>query len=181
MGDAIVSYNKGDITDKQFAKIMFHYGVLQPTFYAAHLWRVIALGGAAALALLEGEEPDEDEFEKIKNDIMIQLIVNPFMAIPLWYDAAVFAARKNLDMKVGRSVFSAAFIDDLDKMFEFSVKLMKDKKLSDISFLEFFEGTGVAVESTTSLPVQTFIRAYRTLTGQEKKSKSKTKKKIAIY
>jgi hypothetical protein len=181
MGDAIISYNKGDITDKQFAKIMFHYGVLQPTFYAAHLWRVIAFGGAAVLALLKGEEPDEDEFEKIKNDIMIQLIVNPFMAIPLWYDAAVFAARKNLDMKVGRSVFSAAFIDDLDKMFEFSVKLMKDKKLSDISFLEFFEGTGVAVESTTSLPVQTFIRAYRTLTGQEKKSKPKTKKKISIY
>ena len=181
MGDAIISHNKGDITDKQFAKIMFHYGVLQPTFYAAHLWRVSAFIGASALALLQGEEPDEDEFERIKNDIMIQLIINPFMAIPVLYDVAVFTARKNLDMKVGRDIFSTAFFDDADKMFQFVVKLWEEKDTIDVSFIEFFEGTGLAVESRTALPVQTFIRAYRDLTGQEKKSKSKTKKKIAIY
>jgi hypothetical protein len=66
-------------------------------------------------------------------------------------------------------------------MFQFVIKLWEEKDTIDVSFIEFFEGTGLAVESRTALPVQTFIRAYRDLTGQEKKSKSKTKKKIAIY
>ena len=167
MTDAIITYQQGDISLQQFAKTMSIYAVIQPIMY-------VSAGFAtkmffSSLGRLFGMGEDEEDVEKLLDDIMVQLIVSPVNAIPLIDDAARAAARKITGQK-SYKVFSTPLFDDLENGFRALTK-------EEVTGADYFKTMTSILEPATSAPIKTGIRYYEILTGEKLGKKKKGSKK----
>ncbi len=147
--DALISFGKGDIPAKQMAKTLLIYTLIQPALYA--------FAGNRIRRFIFRKEEEENIFI----DIMLQLAVNPFMAVPLLNDIANFVGRKVTGKKAFK-VFSDPLLGDIETAIRQVTK--KDVELRDV-----LNSFGIFVELKTGTPVKTFTRLF----GLDKKKKKK--------
>ncbi len=170
MADAVITFQNGDISAKQFAKSMSIYAVIQPILYvsAGYATKI----GFSFLGRLIGLREDEEDFEELTekffNDIMVQMIVGPVNAMPVIDDAVRAGARKLTGQKVYK-VFSTPLFDDLEK----GVRAMTKEEVTGEDYLKT---SASILEPATSLPIGTAIRYFKLLTGQELGAKKGVRK-----
>jgi hypothetical protein len=157
MGDAIMSYHNGDISLGQFSKVMAIYAVIQPILYS-----MSGLLVKEAVKKIGGRGEDE-LVEKILDEIMIQLVVNPVNAIPVISDIVRFTMRKISGQQAWK-IFSTPFLDDLETGLS---KLTK----KDVTAGDYLKASASVLEPITAAPINTFIRFYEYIAGKEGKKK----------
>jgi hypothetical protein len=160
MADATIQYQNGDISQAQWAKSMTIYGILNPLLYVL-VGKLVWEGWKKGVQLITGEEP-EDKENTLFAELLSQIALNPFLAIPIFDDILEFGLRKATGRKTYK-IFSTPLIDDL----ETGLKKM-DKK--NITLLDVIESLGVLVEAGTGAPVKTGIRFIKPFMKEKKKS-----------
>jgi hypothetical protein len=156
--DAIISYQNGDISAEQLFKTTMIYSVINPILYAA-TGKAVAMGMKSLGTLLFGAvHDDEEDAESFLMDLLIQVLVNPFNAIPLLDDLSMFAAREMADKPTWK-VFSTPVIDDIETG---ARNMAKDY----ITLEDYFETFGTVGEVLTGAPIKSALRYYKYLTGE---------------
>jgi len=161
MSDAVISYNNGDISADQAAKTLTIYGVIQPILFASAGFGVregVKLIGKT----IRGESENWDDFaERITQDILIQLAVNPFNAIPVVDDIVESAAKKAVGKKVYK-IFTTPLFDELETSIR---KLYKE----DITGEDWLEAIATILEPVSAAPVKTALRYINYYKGDKDK------------
>lgn len=157
--DAIIQYQNGDITKQQLAKVTTIYSIINPIMYAS-VGTLMTAGIKGIGSALFGAYHDDDEelLQKLGTDALLQIAVNPFMAIPILDDMAAFAARKAMGKRTW-NVMSTPMLDDI------STGMQKMTKY-DPSFIDYMETFGVAAEIGTGIPIKTPSRLLGYIIGE---------------
>jgi hypothetical protein len=163
MVDAGISYRNKDISLEQYIKTMTIYAVIQPIlcvssgFATKHLIQAIG-------AWMRGEEPEDVEKlgEDLIDEIIVQLVVNPFDAFPIIDDIVTYTMR-NITGQDPWKVFSTPLFDDL----ELGISKFGKKEITGDDWLTLMASI---LEPTTALPVKSIIRYRRYILGEKKKS-----------
>jgi len=159
MGDAVITYQNGDISLEQFAKTMTIYAVIQPIMYVSAGYATKTAFGLLGKLIRDEDEDWEELLDKFLDDIMIQLIVSPVNAMPIIDDVIRTAARKLTDQKIYK-IFSTPLFDDLESGFRALTK-------KEVTGGDYLKTATSILEPTTGAPIRTAIRYYEILTGKK--------------
>jgi len=143
--NAVISYLNGDETAGQTAKTLLIYSVIQPALYA--------LVGTLVGGLLLGKFKDkkgEEVADNIFRDIIEQLAVAPFTAVPFFNDIINASVRKAMGKKVWK-VINMPMLDDL----ETSIRKLQKK---DVTAKDLLYSLETGLELTTGVPAHTVDR-----------------------
>ncbi len=169
--DAIISYRNNQISGEKLAKTTIIYSVINPLLYAlvgygiTKGWKAI---GRALFGTKERRRKKTDD--DLVSSLMIQLVINPFEAVPYLADISEFVARK-IAGKRTYDVISNPVADDI------SNAIQKFGK-KNLTLMDLFEGLGTGVEVATGVPILTELRVFKYLTGEKKGPLSVPIKKI---
>jgi hypothetical protein len=164
--DSTIQALNKQITPKEFAADTVLYSIYTPIMYV--------LAGIAVKELwqmITGAEVEEEE-STVAGDILQNILVQPFQALPL-LDAAAENAyaeiRKKLtgkDYYYGEGLFSYPLFDDVSKAWTKAKKKEKDASdwLSIMSLLQ---------EPVTGIPTETLLRYYKYARPEQASSKKK--------
>ena len=163
--DAILSYQRGDITAGQLAKVTTIYSVINPLMYVT-TGELVIQGWKILGSILFGTDQPEDDPEEFGKELAVKLITNPLAAIPVINGLSEAIAREAFGLKTYDAI-SAPLLSDLNTAYRKSTK--KEITLED--YLSIF---GTVGEVTTGAPVQKVLRIKKYLLG-DPNSKAKTK------
>jgi len=158
--DAVISYRNKDISAGHLAKTTAIYTVLNPMLYVSLGWAV----NTAFKGAFGAYDPDDDE---IREDIMMQLAINPFQAIPILDGISEYVYRRLRGRKT-YGVFSTPMLDEVETAF---FKISKQEP----TFLDIIEALSALQEPVTGIPTQTILRYYKYTqpdSGKSKKGKA---------
>lgn len=163
MADATIAYKNKDIDAAQYGKVMTIYGIIQPIIYTS-----IGFAFKAALiqagALVRGDD-EEWGFDKLLDDIIVQIVSNPINAVPFFNSMVQYAARKALGQK-GYNITSLPMISDVETALRKATK-------KEITFSDWVTIAGTGAEIGGSIPVLTLQRIYKYVTEGKGKSSGK--------
>ena len=109
---------------------------------------------------------DEEDKENLPGDVIQNIIVQPFQAIPV-LDAAAEATYSKIREKLGGKkynygMFSYPLLDDIEKAYS---KLSKKEP----SFADYLEAAPLLQEPLTGIPTSTAMRYYGYVAGEKQK------------
>lgn len=145
--DAIMMFNRGEISKSELAKTLVIYNVIQPSLYA--------FAGSAMNMLWKslGGKFDEEDVEEIPLKIASQIALSPITAVPIISDAARFGIREATGQKNWKAI-STPVLDDLNIMFR---KLGK----KEITAKDWFKILSTPAELTTGIPIKKYESLHR--------------------
>ena len=146
------------------------YGIIQPILYV--LAGIAVKEGAKKLGRLifQREDEDEDSKEKIIDEVIIQIIVNPINAIPILSDIIRTAMRKITGQKIWK-ILSIPMLDDI----EIGARKLTKK---EITAADYLKASAAVAEMGTAAPANTFLRYYEYITGKEVGEKRKKRRPL---
>jgi hypothetical protein len=157
--DAIISYRNGDISKEQLVKTTIIYSVLNPIMYS-YMGIALSSGTKAVGEALFGTYNDDDrDAESTLMELLVQILINPFIAVPILDDISQFAV-KNMVGQSTYKMFNTPLFDDIENA---GRRLTKE----DITLMDYLSSFGVVAEATTGAPVGTVLRVYKNLFGDE--------------
>jgi hypothetical protein len=130
------------------------------------------VGGTKSIGkIMRGEEIDPD-FNKVADDILMEMALQPFGAIPIIDDIAEYSYR-HFTGKPKYGVFQTPVLDDVQKaMYKMSKK--------EITLEDYLETFGVAGEVGFGVPITAIIR-YKKYLMEEGPDSPKTKEILEKY
>jgi len=168
--DAIINFRNNEISAGELAKKITLYNVIQPMLYV--LIGAGVVGGTKSIGkIMRGEEIDPD-FNKVADDILMEMALQPFGAIPIIDDIAEYSYR-HFTGKPKYGVFQTPVLDDVQKaMYKMSKK--------EITLEDYLETFGVAGEVGFGVPITAIIR-YKKYLMEEGPDSPKTKEILEKY
>lgn len=154
IADALISYDNGDLSAAQTAKIINLYGVVSPA-----IW-ISLISGFYELVFGDDEDDDEDEKNTLFNNILVQTIYNPFAAVPIVGDIVYGLTKKALGMNTYGKAFNMVLLDDLNKSWN---KLDKEDK----DWYDIYEIMTPLIEMFTGVPVKTATKYSNLIIGDD--------------
>lgn len=145
-GDAIVDYANKDISAKQLAKITTIYSVLNPMLY-------VLLGNAVMQGFKGIFGGGDDDDNDLWGDMMEQIAIHPFQAIPVIDQMAKYAYRRTTDRPTYGEVMQLPLLSDL-------YSALKRITKKDISFEDFLRAMSIFQEPVTGIPTEVIRRYY---------------------
>ena len=136
LADAIINYQRGEISLEQCGKIVLNYAVIQTSLY------VIAKNLTKAALGLAG---DDDE---LFDGVLEQILIGSLDAIPILSDLLRYTY-KRLNKQYAGGIVNMPGVDDIEKAIN---KIAKEKK----DVYDYVDIISPLIEGTTSLPVQRF-------------------------
>jgi len=145
--DATINLQRGEITLKQYSKIVMNYALMQPVLYvmAKNLWK-------AALDLF-----DDDDENSIFDGVIEQVLVGTFDAIPILNDIMHQVYRQATGQYSGNSANLIGY-DDISKSIR---KFAKDDK----DVYDWIEIISPLIEGLTGAPLQRYERILKKYEG----------------
>lgn len=145
--DATINLQRGEITLKQYSKIVMNYALMQPVLYvmAKNLWK-------AALDLF-----DDDDENSIFDGVIEQVLVGTFDAIPVVNDIMHLVYRQATGQYSGNSANLIGY-DDIYKSVR---KFAKDDK----DVYDWIEIISPLIEGLTGAPLQRYERILKKYEG----------------
>jgi hypothetical protein len=136
LADALINYERGEISSQQMAKTVLNYAVVQTSLY------VIAKNITKAALGLSGDDDD------LTDGVIEQILVGSLDAIPILSDLLRYTY-KRLTKQYAGGIVNMPGVDDIEKAIN---KLAKDKK----DVYDYIDIISPLIEGTTSLPIQRF-------------------------
>lgn len=153
--DAIINFRNKDISASQLVKTTVIYSVINPMLYVTLGW-----GVTEGFKALFGNYDDDDK--DLLGDLMLQVAINPFLAIPIIDGIAEFIARKIAGKKT-YGVFSHPLLGEI----EIAIKKLGK---NDVGLKDLLEALSALQEPFKALPTQTFLRYYKYATDGKTKT-----------
>jgi len=136
IADAIINYQRGEISSQQMGKIILNYAIIQTSLY------VIAKNITKAALGLSGDDDD------LTDGVIEQILVGSLDAIPILSDLLRYTY-KRLTKQYAGGLVNMPGVDDIEKAIN---KLAKEEK----DVYDYVDIISPLIEGTTSLPVQRF-------------------------
>jgi hypothetical protein len=171
--DANIQFSNGQITKKQFITKTLLYSIYTPIMYT-----LMGFAVKEGFKWIFGND-DDDEKEELPGNVLQEMIVQPFQAIPLLDAAAETAyseARKRItgtDYYLGEGLFSYPLLDDM-------ATVAKEFQEKDISAEEWLKIFSLVQEPITGIPTETILRYYRYTDDKGKTASGGSNNKIKI-
>ena len=159
--DAIIAYRNKEIPKSKLAKITIIYSIINPILYALMGWGVTR-GFKATGQAIRGKRVDLG-LDDLGSDVIEQLVINPFLSIPIIDSIAKYTYRSLAD----KNTYEVIQLPLLDEISTSVRKLGKD----EMSLDDWLDGISGLQEIAIPIPTQTFLRYYKYLTGDEKEKK----------
>ena len=158
--DANIQLVNGQISFKDYAAKTVLYSIYTPIMYV-----LVGYAITQGLKSIFGNDDEEDK-ENLPGDVIQNIIVQPFQAIPV-LDAAAEATYSKIREKLGGKkynygMFSYPLLDDIEKAYS---KLSKKEP----SFADYLEAASLLQEPLTGIPTSTAMRYYGYVAGEKQK------------
>ena len=147
--DAIISYAHGDISATQLSKTTFIYAVVAPTLYVTLGWATVS-AWKSLLGFAFGRDGDDDDKESLVAQIIRQIVIQPFQAIPVIDGLIEYAYRRILGQRT-YGVINLPLFDDIEK-----AAYTLGKK--EISLRDVIDALSIIQEPVTGLPTENLKR-----------------------
>ena len=148
--DAFIMKSRGEMTNGEFAKVMFNYALVQPALFA-----MVGFAYLEAWRAVTGDDDEEDKEIALLQNIMEQIIVNPIAGVPgvsaMMNDAVRMAEGKR---PYGIDIL---LIDDINR----SVQKMSKK---DKDFFDYLTIISPFIEALSGAPVARPVAAAQDIT-----------------
>ena len=161
LGDVLIQYHNKEATAGDVAKIFFIYQL-----YAGFIY--IALGAGVnklfseAGEMIKGEEDDFD-YKEFGSDVVEQILLQPYMSLPLIDELSTYAYRKVIGKKTYGYTFETPMIGDIWRAIN---KLAKVEP----TFMDFLEAMSGLQEIGTGLGTNVMLRYYNLLFEKEEEN-----------
>jgi len=167
--DATISHNQGDMSGGEYAKTMSIYAFIQPLLYVLAGYGVVK-GFEYTGKWLRGEYIDyKKDGEELLKEMVIQIALNPFNAIPVISDIIKHDLKKRTGLNTYK-MMSIPLFDDLESL--------KSLYKEEVTGADYLKAVGSILEPTTKLPVKSAIRYYEAFSGKKLGGKAKKSKNV---
>lgn len=165
--DSMIAYRNKEIPASHLAKTFYIYGILNVLLYS--LAGSLTKEGFKAVGRGVRGERQEIDVTEVVEDIVENLAVNPFQAIPLLDDVSRFVYRTATE-KQTYGVLQTPMVDEVVS----AIERMGRKSIEDVTLWEWLEFVSILQEPATGLPTQALLRHYRYLTTPPKRKLIRT-------
>ena len=151
--NAVIQQDKKEISDQQYFKVLFNYGVVQPAMY-------VLLGKIATDLLLswDDEEEKEQEFLNDFKEFGVQMLGTFTVGLPLIDEAIETAYNKMTGQKSYNNTMGLVLFEDM-------IKTTKRIGKEDITAQDVMNMFLDITELSTSIPAKNINRIQKQFTG----------------